>query len=96
MSWDEKKSKDRVAKNDFRNDPITVEDLHRKMDLGNLGPNDVRRANGAHIYVDVSNFHLAVADAGGDKQEQRKLVRAASVLRRIQGEIIEEAEVDKI
>lgn len=96
MPWNEQKAMDRVAENDFRNESIKVGDLHREMDLENLGPNDVRRADGAHIYVDAPNFHLAVADAGGDKQEQKKLVRAASVLRRVQVEIIEEAEVGKI
>ena len=96
MSWDEQKSTKRVKEHDFQNEEINVSDLAKTMDFSNLGVKDVRRAEAAHLYVDVSNFHLAVDDAGGDKQEQRKLIRAASVLRRVQGELVDEAEAGKI
>jgi class 3 adenylate cyclase len=66
------------------------------MDFSNLGRKDVRRAQGVHLYVDVPNFHRAVDDAGNDQQKQRKLVRAASVLRRIQGELMEQDDVGDI
>jgi class 3 adenylate cyclase len=66
------------------------------MDFDNLGPNEVRRAAGAHIYCDVSNFHSAVANAGGDKEKQKKVIRRASILRRIQAELAASYEVGRI
>lgn len=88
MAWNEKRSKERVSANDFSDLDLNVQDLARAMDFTNLGKKDVRRAKGVHLYVDVPNFHRAVEDAGNDLQKQRKLVRASSVLRRIQGELM--------
>lgn len=96
MAWNEKRSRERVQKNDFSDLEINVQDLSRSMDFSNLGKKDVRRAIGVHMYVDVPNFHRAVDDAGNDKQKQRKLIRAASVLRRIQGELMELDDVGDI
>lgn len=96
MSWDEQRSRDRVKNDDFSEFEVNVADLKRTMDFHNLGTRDVRRAQGAHIYADIPNFHQAVADAGGDKQKQKKLLRAASVLRKIQGEVLEERNVGHI
>ena len=96
MGWNEKTSRERVAEHDFHDFEVNVDDLSRTMDFANLGTHDVRRVNGAHIYADVPNFHLAVDDAGADKQKQRKLVRAASVLRRVQSEILRDQDVGKI
>jgi class 3 adenylate cyclase len=96
MAWNEKRSKDRVRRNDFSDFEVNVEDLSRSMDFSNLGTKDVRRAQGVHLYVDVPNFHRAVDDAGNDKQKQRKLVRASSVLRRIQGSLLENDDVGDI
>lgn len=93
MSWNEQTAKDRVAEYDYTDMEVDVADLTREMDFSNLGPCDVRRVDGAHLYADVPNFHLAVADAGGDKQKQKKLLRAASVLRRVQGKILADADV---
>lgn len=88
MVWNEQRSKERVKKNDFSDFEVEVRDLRRSMDFHNLGRNDVRRAQGVHLYVDVPNFHRAVDNAGKDKQKQRKLVRAASVLRKVQGDLL--------
>ena len=96
MAWNEKRSRERVEKNDFSDLEINVKDLSRSMDFHNLGKKDVRRAEAVHLYVDVPNFHKAVDDAGNDKQKQRKLVRASSVLRRIQGSLMEEDDVGDI
>jgi class 3 adenylate cyclase len=96
MGWNEQTSRERVAQHDFHDFEVNVDDLSRTMDFANLGTHDVRRANGAHIYADVPNFHLAVDDAGADKQKQRKLIRAASVLRRVQGDILKAEDVGKI
>lgn len=96
MSWDEGRSKDRVENNDFSEFEVSVDDLKRTMDFHNLGTQDVRRAQGAHLYADIPNFHQAVEDAGGDKQKQKKLLRAASVLRKIQGELLEDSSVGHI
>ena len=85
MTWNEKQSRKRVEKYDFSDFDVEVKDLSRSMDFNNLAKKDVRRARGVHLYVDVPNFHRAVDDAGNDKQKQRKLVRASSVLRIIQG-----------
>ena len=96
MAWNEKKSKERVAKYDFSDLDIDVQDLARTMDFKSLGKTDVRRAIGVHFYVDVPNFHKAVEEAGNDKQKQRKLVRVSSVLRRIQGELMKKDEAGDI
>lgn len=96
MSWNEQKSKKRVKKNDFHDFEVNVQDLRRTMDFHNLGTRDVRRTQGVHLYVDVPNFHAAVAEAGNDQQKQRKLVRAASVLRKVQGELLNEDDIGDI
>lgn len=96
MAWNEKRSRERVQKNDFSDFEVNVRDLSRSMDFSTLGKKDVRRAQGVNLYVDVPNFHRAVDDAGNDQQKQRKLVRAASVLRRIQGELMGQDEVGDI
>jgi class 3 adenylate cyclase len=93
MAWDEQQAKQRVDDHDFRDVDVVVADLSKTMDFANLGTKDVRRVDGVHIYADVRNFHAAVADAGADKQKQRKLVRAASVLRRVQGDLLESDKV---
>jgi hypothetical protein len=93
MSWNEQAAKDRVSEHDYAAMEVNVADLTREMDFANLGAGDVRRVEGVHIYADVSNFHLAVADAGGDKKKQMKLIRAASVLRRIQGHLLAATDV---
>lgn len=96
MAWNEKRSRERVKNNDFSDFEVNVQDLSRSRDFSTLGRKEVRRAKGVHLYVDVPNFHRAVDDAGNDQQKQRKLVRAASVLRRIQGELLEQEEVGDI
>ncbi|HZZ77250.1 MAG TPA: adenylate/guanylate cyclase domain-containing protein [Gemmataceae bacterium] len=96
MGWDEQRSRERVRSNDFHDFAVDVQDLRRTMDFSNLGKKDVRRAEGVHLYVDVPNFHRAVDDAGNDQQKQRKLVRAASVLRKAQGELLEQDDIGDI
>lgn len=96
MAWNEQRSEDRVKQNDFSDFEVNVADLSRTMDFRNLGTKDVRRALGVHIYADVPNFHRAVDDAGNDKTKQKKLIRAASVLRRAQGDLLSESDVGVI
>ncbi|MBI2480916.1 MAG: adenylate/guanylate cyclase domain-containing protein, partial [Planctomycetia bacterium] len=96
MAWNEKRSRERVKKNDFSDFEVNVQDLSRSMDFTNLGKKDVRRAQGVHLYVDVPNFHRTVEDAGNDKQKQRQLVRASNVLRRIQGGLMKDDDVGDI
>jgi len=96
MAWNEKRSKERVKANDFKDYELNVQDLSRSMDFTNLGKKDVRRATGVHLYVDVPNFHQAVDDAGNDLQKQGKLLRASSVLRRVQGELLAQDDVGDI
>jgi class 3 adenylate cyclase len=88
MGWDEDVARDRVDEHDFHDFEVSVADLSREMELNNLGLKDVRRANAAHIYVDVPNFHALVRAAGGNKEKQKKLMRAASVLRKLQTELL--------
>src|ERR1017187_945344 len=88
MPWNEQNANKRVNDNDFHDFEVTVADLARTMDFANLGTKDVRRAEAAHIYADVPNFHLSVSDAGADKSKQKKLLRAASTLRKIQGDML--------
>ncbi|MEX1028161.1 MAG: adenylate/guanylate cyclase domain-containing protein [Candidatus Paceibacterota bacterium] len=96
MAWNEKRAQERVQKNDFSDFEVNVQDMSRSMDFSKLGKKDVRRAQGVHLYVDVPNFHRAVDDAGNDQQKQRKLIRASSILRRIQRELMEQGGVGDI
>jgi class 3 adenylate cyclase len=96
MGWNEERSRQRVKDHDFHDFEVDVQDLSRTMDFRNLGKKDVRRAEGVHLYVDVPNFHRAVEDAGNDQQKQRKLVRAASVLRKVQGDLLEQDDIGDI
>ena len=66
------------------------------MDFHSLGKKDVRRARAAHIYIDIPNFHEAVGNAGDDKEKQKKLLRAASVLRKGQEELFDNYDVGQI
>ena len=93
MAWNEQKARDRVAANDFHDYEIDVADLKRVMDFHKLGRKDVRRADGAHVYEDIPNFHEAVAEAGGNQQKLKKIIRAASVLRRVESDLEREFEV---
>lgn len=93
MAWNEQESKKRVDNNDFHDLDVNVADLSRKMDFANLGKKDVRRADAAHLYADIPNFHLAVTDAGADKEKQKKLIRAASVLRKVQTDLLKSSDL---
>ena len=96
MGWNEERSRQRVRGNDFHDFEVDVQDLRRTMDFGNLSKKDVRRAEAVHLYVDVPNFHRAAADAVNDQQKQRKLVRAASVLRKVQRDLLEQDQIGDI
>ncbi|QDV39274.1 adenylate/guanylate cyclase domain-containing protein [Tautonia plasticadhaerens] len=96
MAWDEQRARRRVSLHGSGSFEVNVSDLRRDTDFTNLGTKDVRRVQGVHIYVDVPNFHLAVGDAGGDKREQKRLIRAASVLRKVQGDLLREDEIKPI
>lgn len=96
MSWDEQKARERVTQHDFSDFEVTVSDLSREMDFHNLGTKEVRRVHGAHLYADVPNFHDAVADAKGDSLKLKKLLRAASVLRRVQADLLKASEAQAI
>ncbi|MGE0684831.1 MAG: hypothetical protein AB7P69_28465, partial [Candidatus Binatia bacterium] len=96
MSWDEQRARERVAQHDFSNFDVRVSDLSREMDFHNLGTKDVRRVQGAHLYADVPNFHDAVADAKSDSSKLKKLLRAASVLRRVQTDLLKEYDAQAI
>ena len=96
MVWDEERVRQRVANHDFSDLEVNVADLSRQMDFHRLGTKDVRRVQGAHLYADVPNFHQAVADVGGDAQRLKKLLRAASVLRRVQGDLLTAQEIGSL
>jgi class 3 adenylate cyclase len=96
MSWNEERARKRVRDNDFHDFEVDVQDLRRTGDFYNLGKKDVRRAEGVHLYVDVPNFHRAVEDAANDQQKQRKLMRAASVLRKAQGDLLDQDDIGDI
>jgi class 3 adenylate cyclase len=93
MAWDEQRAKQRVADHDLSTFEVDMADLSREMDFHRLGTKDVRRVQGAHLYADVPNFHQVIADAGGDTQKLKKLVRAASVLRRMQADFLDQDDI---
>ncbi|MFT3784940.1 MAG: adenylate/guanylate cyclase domain-containing protein [Tepidisphaeraceae bacterium] len=98
MSWSHDiaaaRVKDRSAA--LKLSDYTVVDLTRERDFYNLGSKEVCRAKGAHIYADVTNLHRLVNTAGNDKDEQKKIVRAVSVLRRTQGDILSDYDVPRM
>lgn len=96
MAWDEQRARQRVTNHDFSGLEVNVADLSREMDFHRLGTKDVRRVQGAHLYADVPNFHDAVADARVDAQKLKKLVRAASVLRRAQSDLLRVYEIGSL
>src|ERR1700677_654803 len=96
MGWNEERSRQRVTDNDFHDFEVDVQDLRRTMDFRNLGTKDVRRVDGVHLYVDVPSFHQAASDAGNDTQKQRKLIRAARVLRKGPGDFLEQDDIGEI
>ena len=96
MVWDEERVRQRVANHDFSDLEVNVADLSRQMDFHRLGTKDVRRVQDAHLYADVPNFHQAVADVGGDAQRLKKLLRAASVLRRVQADLLTAQEIGSL
>ena len=96
MAWNEERSRKRVKSRDFHDFEVDVQDLRRTMDFRNLGTKDVRRAEGVHLYVDVPDFHGAVSEAGNDKKKQKKLVRAASVLRKVQRDLMDADDIGDI
>jgi hypothetical protein len=96
MAWNEQRARQRVAKHDFSDFEVNVADLSRERDFHTLGTKDVRRVQGAHLYADVPNSHEAVADARGDAQKLKKLVRAASVLRRVQGDLLKADDIGSL
>jgi hypothetical protein len=96
MVWDEERVRQRVANHDFSDLEVNIADLSRQMDFHRLGTHEVRRVQGAHLYADVPNFHQAVADAVGDTQRLKKLLRAASVLRRVQGDLLTAQEIGSL
>lgn len=94
MSWNKQRAMERVDAHDFDDYEVNVGNLSTTMDFANLSTKDVRRVSGVHIYVNIPNFHLAVQDAGNDKAKQKKLIRATSVLRRIQGDLLKDSGVN--
>ncbi len=98
MAWSLERSKKRLLEraNARKASDYEVVDLTRERDFYSLSPTTIVRAKGVHIYADVTNSHLLVAEAGGDKHEQKKLVRGLSVLRRMQGELADERTVGRI
>jgi class 3 adenylate cyclase len=92
MGWDQKQASKRVDENDFHDFEVNVQDLSKSMDFANLGTKDVRRTNAAHLYADIPNLHLCVNDVGSDKAKQKKLIRAASVLRKVQGDLLKSSD----
>ena len=67
MSWDEKRSRDRVAAHLESMGTITIEDLAREADLeALLTETNCRRIAGAHAYAEISNFPSIVSTATDD------------------------------
>lgn len=96
MAWSEERSRRRVKIRDFHDFEVDVQDLSRTMDFRNLGKKDVRRVEGVHLYIDIPGFHAAVSEAGNDQEKQKKLIRAASVLRKVQRDLMDADDIGDI
>ncbi|MDH5581923.1 MAG: hypothetical protein OEY33_08435, partial [Bdellovibrionales bacterium] len=96
MGWNGKNSRDRIKERDFKSREISLKDLTKEMDLTNLGPKDVRRVNGAHIYIDTPNFHELVWKCRDDKSKQKKLIRALNTLQRVWSDICKDTDLVSI
>ncbi len=98
MGWNQQKAKERVAANAraCRAADYSIVDLARERDFYRLGPTEICRAHGAHLYADATNMHLLVADAGNNLHEQKKIVRAVHALHRVEIDLAEEYGVGRM
>src|ERR1700736_2137141 len=81
MSWDEKRSRERIAAHLESMGEIEIEDLAREAELETLlTETRCRRIEGAHAYAEISNFPSIVSTATGD--DLREAVRALNVWQR--------------
>lgn len=81
MSWDEKRSRERIAAHLDSMGDIEIEDLAREADLESLlTETRCRRIAGAHAYAEISNFPSIVSTATGD--DLRETVRALNIWQR--------------
>lgn len=90
MAWDRKEVQTRIKERDIPVSQIDVKDLTKEMNFESLSSTEARRVNGSHLYLDIPNFHHLIDAAGQDQQKQKKIIRAASVLRKVQSDILKE------
>jgi hypothetical protein len=89
VSWDEKRSRDRIAAHLESMGEIEIEDLAREADLeALLTETRCRRIAGAHAYAEISNFPSIVSTASGDTLLEA--VRALNIWQRRAIAIVED------
>ena len=85
MPWNYDKSKERIGNYLKKLDklgPIVVQPLVREMDLNNLSEVNCREIDGAHIYIDVSNFSQMVSDSTYQRDDYKRLIRSVHLYQR--------------
>jgi hypothetical protein len=88
MSWDETRSRERIAAHLESMGQISIEDLGRQADLeALLTETRCRRIAGAHAYSEISNFPSIVSTASGEALQEA--VRALHIWQRRTVAIIE-------
>src|SRR5947199_5974493 len=90
MSWDYKRSLERIRTHLDGMGEITVEKLAREADLEQLlSETNCRAIFGAHVYIDVSNFAALASAATANKEDTKRLAQAIHLYQREVARIIE-------
>src|SRR5437588_7513236 len=90
MSWDKKRSHDRIQKHLDGMEEIEVAKLTREADLEQLlSETTCRNIYGAHVYVQVSNFARLASDDLDADDDYKLLIKGVHIYERAVTRIVE-------
>lgn len=96
MGWNREKVQQRIKDRDFNSNEVEITKHSREMDFSNLGTKEVREVDGSHVYLNIKNIDALIEDAGNNKDNQRKLIRALNTLLRAQNAIFKEQHIIQV
>src|SRR5437763_14852455 len=90
MSWDKKRSHDRIQKHLDGMEEIEVKKLTREADLEQLlSETTCRDIYGAHVYIQVSNFAHLASDGPYAEDNYKRLIQGVHIYERAVTRIVE-------
>src|SRR5438874_10174025 len=90
MSWDKKRSHDRIQKHLDGMEEIEVKKLTREADLEQLlSETTCRVIYGAHVYIQVPNFARLASDGLYAKDDYKRLIQGVHIYQREGTRIVE-------